>query len=340
MIDPPKKRVIFFDMRNTLGVVDRPGHLVKFRPTTDYLLKMVRDKIGAPMGIITNVPPGIDANKMLADAGILEYLDPKGIISTQDEDVLAVKGEKPGPAIYRAAAKRMGVPIEDCLYVGENLVEQLGAWAAGMSMGHKEFPPGGDFMREATTRGEVTQQSSGRLSEYLLEEDHLVGKRIVGCAFKIKSKLDEHAAVADLLAPIGRLVWLTKYFIDPYHHRKEEEVLIPFALTRGIKPESIAWVHLEHEQGRAYFRGIELAATRVQNGDANALPELAALCGAFGNLYKEHGRKEDDLLFKQIGEVLTDTDDSLLVGLIQRIGPQDLTLYIDMIAAMEKELGV
>lgn len=337
---PSNERVIFFDMRNTLGVVDRPGHLIKFRPTTDYLLRMVRDKIGVRVGIITNVPPGIDARKMLEDAGILEYIEPNGLVSTQDADVLAAKGEKPNAAIYEVAAKRMNVPIEHCLYVGENLVEQLGAWAAGMSMGHKEFPPGGDFMREAITRDSVTPQSSGRLSEYLLEEDHLVGKRIVGCAFKIKTKLEEGTSVAELLAPIGRLVWLTKYFIDPYHHRKEEEVLMPFALIRGIKPEAMAWVHLEHEQGRAYFRSIELAATRLQNGDMNAVPELAALCGAFGNLYKEHGRKEDDLLFKLIGEKLTDKDDPLIVGLIQRIGPVDLTLYIEMIEAMEKELGL
>ncbi len=333
------QRVIFFDMRNTLGIVDRPGHLVRFRPTTDYLLKMVREKIGVPIGIITNAPPGIDAKKMLEEAGLLEYLDPKGIVSTQDPDVLAVKGEKPGAAIYQVAAQRMGVPIQNCIYIGENLVEQLGAWAAGMSMGHKEFPPGGDFMRDALVRGEVTPQGSGRLSEYLLEEDHLVGKRIVGCAVKIKAKLEANAPVAEVLAPIGRLVWLTKYFIDPFHHRKEEEALMPFALIRGIKPERLAWVHAEHEQGRAYFKAIEIAATRLQSGDANAVPELAALCGAFANLYKEHGRKEDDFLFKEIGEALTDADDPLLVGLIQRIGPSDLTLYIDMIAAMEKELA-
>jgi len=340
MNPPATKRVIFFDMRNTLGIVDRPGHLVKFKPTTDYLLRMVRDKIGVPIGVITNVPAGVDARKMLADAGLLEYLHPDGLISTQDADVLAVGGEKPGAAIYQAAARRMGVPIEDCLYVGENLVEQLGAWAAGMSMGHKTYPPGGDFMREVGVRGEVTPQSSGRLGEYLLEEDHLVGKRIVGCAIKIKALLERGEAVTGLLAPIGRLVWLTKHFIDPFHHRKEEEVFLPFALMRGIKPERLSWVHVEHEQGRVYFRAIELAAQRVQGGDANAVPELAALCGAFANLYKEHGRKEDDSLFKEIGDALTDGDDPLLVGLLQAIGPADLTLYVEMIAAMEKELGL
>lgn len=340
MSSSSNKRVIFFDMRNTLGIVDRPGHLVKFRPTTDYLLRMVRDKIGVPVGVITNAPAGVDARAMLEEAGLLEYLHPEGIVSTQDPDVLAAGGEKPGAAIYRVAARRMGVPVEDCLYVGENLVEQLGAWAAGMSMGYKCFPPSGDFMREATVRGEVTPQSSGRLGEYLIEEDHLMGKRIVHCAMKIQSLLGEGKDVAGLLASIGRLVWLTKHFIDQYHYRKEEEVLLPFALIRGIKPERLEWVRVEHEQGRAYFRAIELAARRVQDGDANATMELAALCGAFANLYKAHRSKEDDVIFKEIGDFLTDGDDILLVGLLQAIGPVDPTLYIDMIAAMEKDLGL
>jgi hypothetical protein len=34
--------VFFFDVRNTLGVVDRKGHLVQFRPSTGDLLKTMK----------------------------------------------------------------------------------------------------------------------------------------------------------------------------------------------------------------------------------------------------------------------------------------------------------
>jgi hemerythrin-like domain-containing protein/FMN phosphatase YigB (HAD superfamily) len=314
-------RVVFFDIRNTLGVVDRKGHLVKFQPSTDYLLRMVKDVIGATIGVITNVPPGVDAKKMLEDAGILPFIDPKGIISTQDADVIAAAAQKPQAKIYEVAAARMGVPISDCLYVGENLVEQIGAWAAGMAMGHKAFPPGGDFMRERIPLGAVTDQASGRLAELLLEEEHYVGKRIVMAAVKLKEQLSAGEKLESLVSPMTRLVWLTKSFIDPFHHRKEEEVLIPFGLMHGLRPDEVAWVAQEHEQGRAYFRAMDAVVIRVQSGNLKAAGELVPLLGAFADLYREHGKREDDELFKRIGDLLTDADDTLVVGLMQRIGP-------------------
>ncbi len=337
-MNPKNKRVIFFDMRNTLGVVDRPGHLIKFRPTTDYLLKMVKEKMDVSIGIISNAPPGVVVKEMLADAGILQYLDEKGIISTQDGDVKAVGGEKPGAAIYQVAARRMGVPIENCLYIGENLVEQLGAWAAGMSMGGKAFPPGGDFMRDPVTRGEVTNKSSGRLSEHLLKEDLIIVKRIANCAQVAKEKLELSKEISRLISPMTRLVWLTKHFIDPFYHRKVEEALLPFGLMHEIKPAELTSIRFAHEQRRVYFHMMELMLTRLQDGDLNAIPEIIAICNAIANLYKNSENDEES--FKRIGDLLTDSEDLLLAGLIQRIGPPDITLYIDMITAMEKELSL
>lgn len=337
-------RVVFFDMRNTLGVVDRRGHLVAFKPSTIDLLTTVRDKMGARIGVITNVPPGVDARRMLEEAGLLEFLDPNGLVSTEDADIKAAQASKPGRKIFEMAAARMGTPISDCIYVGENLIEQLGAWCAGMAMGHKEFPPAGDFARDPLVRGPQDAKSSGRLAEALLEEEHLVGKRIVMAAVKMRERLatgeDPTQPDSPLMRAMSRLVWLTKYFIDPFHHRKEEEVLIPFGIMHGIAPSEIAWVALEHEQGRAYFRALEVALARMQNGDWQARGEFSAVLGAFVDLYKAHGKKEDDELFKRIGDLLTDADDALIVGLMARVGPPDVTLYHDMISAMEKDLGI
>lgn len=344
---PSPKRVIFFDIRNTLGVVDRQGHLIAFKPSSEQLLKAVKEKIGATIAVITNVPPGVDARAMLAEAGLLQYIDPNGVISTEDPDIKAANTKKPEAKVYELAAKRMGAKVEHCIYVGENLIEQLGAWYAGMSMGTKLFPPGGDFMRDLFGRSTVTEQSSGRLTELMLEEEHMVGKRIVVAAVKLQAKLaaippDDlaaaQAAIAPLLAPLNRLVWLTLHFIDPYHHRKEEEVLLPFALIHGYKPADLAWMLSEHEQGRQYFRAMQASLTRVQDGNLAAIAELSDVMKAFTMLYKNHAIKEDDDVFKKIGDLLTDEDDSLMVGMMQRIGPADVTVYYDMIAAMEKEI--
>lgn len=332
--------VAFFDIRDTLGIVDRKGHLVPYHPTSLQLLRAM-GTVGLRVGLITNLPPDVssqDGFRMVVDAGLSEFVDPDGFVTNHEAGV-----EKPHPAIYAFAARKMGVPAERCIFVGENLAEVIGAEAAGMRTVLKPFPPGREFLFKPTGRGQVSQTASGRLSEVLLEEDHLVAKRIVACALTLKGKLDAMADPAAempaFLRPIGLLVWLTTHFVDPFHHRKEEEVMFPFALMRGLHPSELATTLQDHEQGRGYFRAMDAAFRRICLGEATAVPELAALLGAFANLYKAHGRNEDDVLFKRIGDLLSDEDDAIMVDLIGRIGPPDMTLYINLVASLEKDLG-
>jgi hemerythrin-like domain-containing protein len=336
-----RAHVFFFDVRNTLGVVDRTGHLVPFRPSTSELLKAARGLEGARLAIITNVPAGVDAAAMLKGAGLDGYFET--IISTQDPDLLAAKAAKPQRAVYDMAAARMGVPVDDCTYISENLIEVLGAINAGMSGVVKKFPPGGDYMRAPITPGAVSPASSGRLSEALLEGQHIVGKRIVVAAATIAKRLHHGESIAAGTAlgrAMTRLVWLVNHFVDPYHHRMEEDALLPFAHMRGLPPSAAAWVHDDHEQGRAYFLAMTIALRRAQNGDGGARAEFASITDAFVQLYKVHGQREDDELFKQIGDLLTDEDDAIIAGMIERLGPPDISLHYDMINGLEADLEI
>ena len=330
---------VFFDIRDTLGIVDRKGHLVTYKPTTDQLLAAMRDLVGLRIGLITNLPANVspaEGRKMVEEAGLGKYLDPDGFISNHDADA-----DKPDARIYVAAAARMKVPVERCLFVGENLIEVVGAQKAGMKAMLKPFPPGREFLLKPVERGAPTPTDSGRLSERLMEEDHLIAKRIVVCGMKIREVLESGAGAASAPArAMGLLVWLTRHFVDAFHHRKEEEVLIPFAIMRGLAPSECAFVALEHEQGRGYFAALDVALRRFQAGDARALKDFSLALQGFAELYREHGRKEDDVLFKKIGETQSDTDDALVIDLMQRIGPADLTLYLALIAEMELELGI
>lgn len=332
---------VFFDIRDTLGVVDRKGHLLKYKPTTDQLLEAMKQVVGLRIGLITNLPENVsseDGKAMVKEVGIWEYVDPQGWVTNHDAGV-----EKPKPEIFAFAAKQMGLPPEKCLFVGENLLEVIGAQAAGLRTVLKPYPPGREFLHKPIKALAPDAKSSGRLAEVVMEEDHIVGKRIVGAAIKISDKLagDPAAAMADakLRRAMGLLVWLTKNFVDTFHHRKEEEVLIPFALARGLDPAECAWVPLEHDQGRAYFKGMDIALARIRSGDVNALGDFAHNVRGFIDLYKAHGAKEDDVLFKKLGDLLTDADDALIVDLMGRIGPADITLYLAVIAEMEGELA-
>ena len=130
----------FFDIGGTLGERDAAtDRLIPF-PSTVSLLGTMRDVIGVRIGIITTLGPltNSQGRALLEQAGLAGFLDPQGFVSEHDVGEVA----KPRHAIYEFAAHKVGVPIDRCLYVGENLLEVLGAMAAGMQAILKPSPPG------------------------------------------------------------------------------------------------------------------------------------------------------------------------------------------------------
>ena len=131
---------IFFDIGGTLGERDpATGRLVPF-PSSTRLLDSMRREVGLRIGVITTLGPTLtnaDGLALLRGAGLDGFIDPNGFISDHEAGVA-----KPHAEIYRLAAQRAGVPIERCLFVGENLIEVLGAIAAGMKAILKPSPPG------------------------------------------------------------------------------------------------------------------------------------------------------------------------------------------------------
>jgi len=133
---------VFFDIGGTLGDREPTGKLVPF-PSTVRLMTDVRDLLGLPMGVITTLgslsnAAGLD---LLDNAGLRGFLHPQGFISEHDVH----EQGKPRPEIYRFAANKVGVPVEHCLFIGENLTEVMGALTAGMQAVLKPCPPGRDL---------------------------------------------------------------------------------------------------------------------------------------------------------------------------------------------------
>jgi len=128
---PHRIEVVFFDIGGTLGQVDATGHFVPFTPNARSLLEVMKNVLGLRIGVITNLPETMSdqqVRQMLEDAGLLSFLDANGLITNRQ-----AQADKPAAKIYRFAAKKMGVAIQRCLFVGEDEHEVLGANAAGMS---------------------------------------------------------------------------------------------------------------------------------------------------------------------------------------------------------------
>jgi FMN phosphatase YigB (HAD superfamily) len=134
---------IFFDIGGTLGERDPSSNKLVSYPSSALLLKSLREDVGLRIGIITTLGPQLtnaDGLALLHEAGLDGFLDPNGFISDHDAPLA-----KPHAEIYRLAAQQVGVPISRCLFVGENLIEVIGALAAGMKAVLKPCPPGRDL---------------------------------------------------------------------------------------------------------------------------------------------------------------------------------------------------
>jgi FMN phosphatase YigB (HAD superfamily) len=131
---------VFFDIGGTLGERDPDSGRLTPYPSSPGLLQALRDVVGLRVGVITTLGSGLtnaDGLALLREAGLAPFLDPEGFVSDHDAGLA-----KPRVEIYQFAARRMNVPPSRCLFVGENLLEVLGALAAGMRAVLKPCPPG------------------------------------------------------------------------------------------------------------------------------------------------------------------------------------------------------
>jgi hemerythrin-like domain-containing protein len=356
MAEPRSSDAIFFDLRDTLGEVDRPGHLEPYRPSTEKLLRAMREQVGLRIGIITNLPDDVTAEqgrKMIEEVvlsidgngdqvKLVDFLDPNGVVINHEVGV-----SKPDPAIYRMAATKIGVPVERCIFSGENLIEVLGAKAAGMRTELKPAPPGREFLPSVVTKMGETVKDSGRAFEHFLEHEHLLGERIFECGSKIVEGLKAWQSAQPIPDAIHTAMGLLVYLIDNFAdqaHLKAEEAVAPLAIARGMDPKSAEWMFNHHDQARAYWSAMDVAWRRIQGGDPTDLPHAVEdfwrTTEAFVILFKHHAERENDELYPSMGRHFSDSDDTLIINLIGHIGPPDFTPYVAIVGAMEQALGI
>jgi FMN phosphatase YigB (HAD superfamily) len=133
-------RAVFVDIGGTLGDRDLDTGKFTVYPSSALLLRSFRDGLGLRIGVITtlDILTNAQALELLKEAGLGQYVDEAGLVSEHDTGGIA----KPDPRIYVHAAGRFGLAPEDCLFLGENLLEVVGALSAGMKAVLKPSPPG------------------------------------------------------------------------------------------------------------------------------------------------------------------------------------------------------
>ena len=61
---------------------------------------------------------------------------------------------------------------------------------------------------------------------------------------------------------------------------------------------------------------------------------------AFVYLFIAHAVREDNQVYPEAGSFFNDSDDALVLNIIQHTGAPDITPYIGMVERMEKLLGI
>jgi hemerythrin-like domain-containing protein len=98
---------------------------------------------------------------------------------------------------------------------------------------------------------------------------------------------------------LERIVEFFRVFADKCHHGKEEDLLFPEMEKSGVPKERgpIGVMLIEHDQGRAFVKGMGEAATRYKKGESTGLAEFTKNARDYIALLTQHINKENNILF-------------------------------------------
>jgi hemerythrin-like domain-containing protein len=103
------------------------------------------------------------------------------------------------------------------------------------------------------------------------------------------------------------------YYLDTFseraHHPKEDQFLFKALRARGAGAEAlITELEKEHAGGEDALRRLAQALNRYEEGGDREFPDFERAVERFVGGYREHMRKEEELLFPLARQLLTDAD--------------------------------
>jgi hemerythrin-like domain-containing protein len=135
-----------------------------------------------------------------------------------------------------------------------------------------------------------------------------------------------------------------KGFADGCHHKKEEGVLFQAMVDAGLPKQAgpIAVMLAEHEQGRAFTRGMREAAGRLGAGDAAARGEVVRNALGYAALLRQHIEKENGILFPMADQVIPAAQHAQVTAGFEHVEHEETGAgvhekYLGLAEALERE---
>ena len=138
--------------------------------------------------------------------------------------------------------------------------------------------------------------------------------------------------IADCLAIIEFL----QGYADKFHHGKEEDLLFPNMVKRGIPSEGgpIGVMLQEHDLGRSIVRSMK-KFTSDYTEEVTNYTQFITDGKAFIDLLRKHIYKEDNILYNMADQALTDSDQIELLGQYKTVDNSREMEYIKMVETLK-----
>lgn len=123
-----------------------------------------------------------------------------------------------------------------------------------------------------------------------------------------------------------QLIEFIKVFADKCHHGKEEGILFPKMVEKGIPKEGgpIGVMLEEHEMGRDAVRRMARGIELIEKGDANGRNIFIDAALEYINLLRNHIDKEDDILYQMAKNVISVEEFSLINDAFGRVEREEI----------------
>jgi len=176
----------------------------------------------------------------------------------------------------------------------------------------------------------------------VLKHEHRIIERMLNILESAVQHVEAGQAVsADLFR---QAVDFVRVFADRCHHGKEESNLFPRMEEKGVPRQGgpIGVMLIEHDQGRAYVRGMAEAIDGYARGEASARQQIVQNARDYIALLRQHIMKEDNILFPMADQVLSDAEQRALLDKFdqvenQVVGPGAHEKYEKLVGELEKQ---
>ncbi len=153
----------------------------------------------------------------------------------------------------------------------------------------------------------------------ILSGEHRVIEQVLDCLAAIAGQCQAQGRLD--AAPAEQALDFFRNFADCCHHGKEEAYLFPAMEAKGFPRDGgpTGVMLQEHEQGRAYVRGMAEALGGAAAGDPAAIGRFVRHAEGYIALLHEHIHKEDHCLFAMADQAFTAADQQKLLAEFERL---------------------